>query len=369
MEKRRADLTAMARSGAAVVAIAIVGAACSPVPVGRSDPSTSAVEPSATARSEHSGATSAPSVVRTDPAGANASTPAIAARTTSRSTTSSSSSSSSTSAQRRSTSAERTFTVTVTVDGHPRSAIVHEPASSVGTAMPLLVALHGSSSDGQALEARTGFDRLADRFGFVVVYPNGVGDGTNAASGSWNAGQCCPPASSAGIDDVGFIVELLDQLERSLPIDHRRIYLTGHSNGAMMVQRLACEHAARFAAIASVAGTLGIGRCAPARAVSILEIHGTGDTNVSFSSAMDSLADWRSSDGCGANAHMAIEGSVTTRTWQCQHGADVESVEIAGAEHPWPGSRVAAPTGQVTSTAIDASSVVWSFLSRHVDTG
>jgi polyhydroxybutyrate depolymerase len=246
---------------------------------------------------------------------------------------------------------------------------VHVPPLAAGTAVPLLLAFHGSSSSGEELEARTGFDQLADQSGFVVAYPEGVDDGSDDSSRSWNAGQCCPSASSIGVDDVSFVAALVEQLERTMPIDRRRVYVTGHSNGAMMAQRLGCERADLFAAVASVAGTLGISRCAPSVTLSIIEIHGTNDANVNFGSAMSALAQWRGADGCGTTADVSTAGSVTTSRWQCAHGSDVESIEIAGAQHPWPGARTPAPNGQVTSTAIDATSAVWAFLSQHSRAG
>ena len=135
-----------------------------------------------------------------------------------------------------------TFPMELDSGGDHRSAIVHVPALPFGTSVPLLVVLHGAGSDAARFEAKTGFDQLADLDRFIVVYPDGV---TFGSGRTWNAGQCCPPASTAGVDDVAFISALLDRLEATYPVDVRRVYAVGHSNGAMSAQRLGCEAATR----------------------------------------------------------------------------------------------------------------------------
>jgi polyhydroxybutyrate depolymerase len=141
--------------------------------------------------------------------------------------------------------------------------------------------------------------------------------------------------------------------------------VTGHSSGAMMAQRLACERADRFAAAASVAGSLTSARCSPSAPVSLLEIHGTSDAEVSLASAASAVAAWRTADRCEASAQVVTAGPVTTRAWRCAQGSEVRLVEIAGAQHPWPGARIPPPAGQIASDALDASSVVWGFLANH----
>jgi len=96
-------------------------------------------------------------------------------------------------------------------------------------------------------------DKLADRETFVAVYPNGTGRFGNRLL-TWNAGACCAYAMSNNVDDVGFVRALVTKLTESIPIDRRRIYATGLSNGAMMSHRLAAEAADLIAAIAPVAG-------------------------------------------------------------------------------------------------------------------
>jgi polyhydroxybutyrate depolymerase len=113
-------------------------------------------------------------------------------------------------------------------------------------------------------------DDVADREGFVTVYPDGLG-----VLGTWNGGGCCGYAVQNDVDDVGFVTALLDHLEQALCIDRARVFASGMSNGGIFSHRLACEQSERIAAIAPVAGTLMIESCAPSRSVSVMHIHGS----------------------------------------------------------------------------------------------
>ena len=259
-----------------------------------------------------------------------------------------------------------TVAMTLEVDGHERSAIVHVPALPAGVEVPLVLILHGAGSDGVRFEAKTGYDHLADDDRFIAVYPDGLLLGADgAAARTWNAGRCCGAASTTNAADVTFLTALVDQLEVTYPVDVHRVYAVGHSNGAMMAQRLGCEDASRFAAIASVAGSLELPTCTPATPVAMMEIHGTADSQVSIGSAVQAVAAWRDADACTTTASVVTAGVVTTQTWDCAQDATVRLVEIAGADHPWPGGLTPPPNGQTASDALDASAVTWTFLSAH----
>src|SRR5262245_5566428 len=122
--------------------------------------------------------------------------------------------------------------------GRQRHYLLHVPPETADRGpLPVLVALHAGGSSASQLEHYAGLDRIADREHFAVVYPEGIGRHLL----SWNAGDCCGDASAQGVDDVGFILHLLGDVARRLPVDHTRVYVTGHSNGAMMAHRLAAE--------------------------------------------------------------------------------------------------------------------------------
>jgi polyhydroxybutyrate depolymerase len=248
-----------------------------------------------------------------------------------------------------------------------------------GGAVPLVVVLHGGAGSGAQAERAYGWNAAADRDGFVVAYPDGVGR-------SWNAGPgCCGPATRDGADDVGFLEDVVAAVSRGVPIDESRVRVTGMSNGAMMAYRLACDSTV-FTAIAPVAGMV-IGDCPHPAPVPVLHIHGTADDSVPWAggpgkrdnggagrvpiridgpAVPDMIAAWRAAASCAAPTE-TVSGPVTTSIAACPAGRTIELISIAGAGHQWPGATPANPA--ITerlgldppSTALDATAVIAQF--------
>lgn len=115
-----------------------------------------------------------------------------------------------------------------------------------------------------------GLNAVTDPRGWLVVAPDGIDH-------RWHDGR---EDIADGIDEVAFIRQLIDDVARRAPVDLDRVFATGISNGAMMSGRLACEVSDRIAAVAQVAGTLGVATeaaCRPSRPVSVLVVAGTAD--------------------------------------------------------------------------------------------
>jgi polyhydroxybutyrate depolymerase len=143
-----------------------------------------------------------------------------------------------------------------------RTFTVYVPASfDKSVQMPAIIALHGRGTTGKGMMiiTRKGFNRLADKDGFLVVYPDGI-------ELNWNDGrkdeETNDRAHRENIDDVGFLSALIDIMIAEYNTDPQRIYITGISNGAMMAYRLACELSQRIAAIALLTGIFhNLGEC------------------------------------------------------------------------------------------------------------
>jgi polyhydroxybutyrate depolymerase len=111
--------------------------------------------------------------------------------------------------------------------GFRRSYRWHLPEGYDGrTPLPLVVAIHGAFSGAKAFERETGFSALADREGFIVAYPNGIG--LFGLLRHWNSGHCCGKARKDDIDDVGFVATVIDQISERLLVDRGRIYVVGY---------------------------------------------------------------------------------------------------------------------------------------------
>ena len=167
----------------------------------------------------------------------------------------------------------------------------------------------------------TGFNAIAEKEGFIVVYPDGLGMLPNDLH-EWNSGTI-EDALQKGYDDVDFITQLVSHLENTYAINTSRIYVTGNSNGAMMSYRMAGQDSQIFAAMASVAGTIG-GKPTPTSSlytiptpsspVAVIEFHGLLDQNVPYHggyptsgfevgkrwdlSVNNTVNFWVSNDGC-----------------------------------------------------------------------
>lgn len=267
-------------------------------------------------------------------------------------------------------------------DGLARTFRVHVPPSHDGTTpLPLLLMFHGGGGSGRQFEeASSGMSPIADREGFIAVYPDGTG-----RIQTWNGGGCCGSAVMDGVDDVGFTRALLDHLEAELCIDRLRVHASGMSNGAIMSHRLACELADRIASVAPIAGTEMSPTCTPSRRVAVMHVHGSADGHVPFAGGMGcgpagvaftsvpaTMERRRVLNGCATTTSTTFQqGDGTCQGYDgCADGADVVLCTIAGGGHSWPGGAppaglVACPGNGGQSSTFIASEVVWSFLSAH----
>src|SRR5512134_2238968 len=198
----------------------------------------------------------------------------------------------------------------LTHGGRARSALLHVPPQAAQERpLPVVLNFHGASDDARSHQQYVGMDRLADRAGFVVVYPNGTGPLPDRLL-TWNAGACCGPAQLEQVDDVGFVRALLEELPRHLQVDSARVYATGLSNGAMLAYRLAVEAPERFAAIAPVAGGMAAKLSAPRAPIPLLHIHSVDDPLVRYAGGLGppfSPAETRA-------AHADVEGTLARWT-------------------------------------------------------
>ncbi|RYG88563.1 hypothetical protein EON77_00425, partial [bacterium] len=174
----------------------------------------------------------------------------------------------------------------LTFGGLNRTYLLVVPKNPKPGPLPVVIALHGVTSNATTMAAMTELQKYADRDGFIGLVPNGSG----GLSG-WNAGWIDLSAGKA--DDVGFVRTILDRTEKELPVDKRRVFVLGHSNGAFLANAVAADLGDRCAAFASVAGSIGLKTGAripePKAPVSALFIHGLADPVVSYDGTVQAL--------------------------------------------------------------------------------
>lgn len=219
---------------------------------------------------------------------------------------------------------------------------------------PLVIMLHGYSVNGGTEEFYLGLTAESDLRGFLYVYPTGTID--SGGRPFWNATDACCNFDHSPIDDSAYISSIIAGVEEQYNVDRKRIYIVGHSNGAFMAHRLACDHANQIAAIVSLAGAQwdDVTRCDPSKAVSILQIHGSADNTIKYNggsigtnvypSAATTIADWVGLNGCNPTPDLSsppldldssLAGDETTveRFGGCDNGSGVELWTINGGAH------------------------------------
>jgi polyhydroxybutyrate depolymerase len=228
-----------------------------------------------------------------------------------------------------------------TTDG--RDVNVFVPASYTGAApVPLVVDMHGFTSNNTSQQNVSGWDDLATTRGFIVAYPQGI-------SNSWNAqGQCC---GSSTANDVQFIRNVVANIRSSANIDANRIYATGLSNGGSMTHTLACQAADLFAAASAVSfglsggsGTIStiVAACNPSVPIPVVHFHGTADGTVDYNGGVldslggpDSLEAWRQIQSCStASTTTQVTPETSCRTHAgCDGGVSVSLCSVQGGAH------------------------------------
>ncbi|MGC9472171.1 MAG: alpha/beta hydrolase family esterase [Bacteroidales bacterium] len=276
-------------------------------------------------------------------------------------------------------------------EGRERTFLVYEPASwNKNEPLALLYCLHGGGGTDRGMISLTNgrFNELAEQYGFLVVYPQGVDRG-------WNDGRegDHSTAASENIDDVGFFRTLSQELKKKYPVNEERVFTCGISNGGFMSNRLACELPELVSGAALVTATMGkeyASMCRPAAGVDILLINGTDDPLVPWEggpvrvlgrkrgevlSTPEAVRRWVEINGCDAvpviehipDRDPGDGTTVVRHRYPHPEGThEVVLLEVRGGGHTWPGGRQYLGERLIgkTSRDINACDMIWEFFSR-----
>ncbi len=245
---------------------------------------------------------------------------------------------------------------------HRRRIREHWPSGTGQSGLlPVVLVLHGAFSTGRQMDAWGEWSVLAEREGFGVVFPEGIG--LFGLLQHWNAGHCCGRAARKDWDDIAFLDAVIDYLCTRPDVDSRRIMMVGFSNGGMMVHHYAAMRPERLAAAAVVSGALnslespGSSPWNPseqAARVPMLLMHGTADAVVpiaggmpldgrnerNYSSLDDAVDFWaRVNQAVVPSERIMRQGdAVLEETYRDRNGRDVVAVyRIEKWGHQWPG--------------------------------
>jgi polyhydroxybutyrate depolymerase len=271
--------------------------------------------------------------------------------------------------------------------GTTRTYVIHLPATygKHKQRVPLVLAFHGGGGRSGRFETLSRLSEKADKEGFVVVYPDGMLSQGALSIRTWNAGKCCNPKASLGrqADDVGFVSALIDELAKTYRIDTKRVYATGHSNGAMFCYRLACELSNKIAAIAPNAGTIQLQQpCQPARVVPVIHFQSKLDKNVPYQGGFGTRGisnQWNPSVDSTLSVFANLTpGKPTRQTVETtpvytyyrwvksdQDTSPIECYLTEDGGHSWPGGNQGAVLSSDPPSVLSANDLMWAFFKRY----
>ena len=248
-----------------------------------------------------------------------------------------------------------------------RTYRVHVPAGyRPDRAAPAVLLLHGNGGSAADLDDVSGLSELADRRGVLAVYPQGIAVG--AGRPFWAAAG----RVEAGVDDLRFTTDLLDDLQGRLCVDPAQVSAAGFSAGGGVTALMACDLAGRVASVAIISGALYTepGACRPSRSIPVLAIHGTNDEVVPYGGRRPTvewplpmpalptwLTEWATRDGCPGDPAVFLDtAEVSGVRWSgCRDGAEVVHYRINGGSHQAPRTIAGRPIAQV----------LWDFFAAH----
>ena len=235
-----------------------------------------------------------------------------------------------------------------------RTYILNVPKNS-NDKLPLVVALHGSGGNGLEFQAFSGLDSEE----FITAYPNGSGFPTD-----WAGGECC--GNSLNTDDVGFIRDLIVEVEANYNVDTSRVFIIGFSSGGIMAYRLGCELSEYVTGIGVHSGTIEFSECAPDYPVSLIHIHGDEDLvvpleggeglfdTVLFAPAETGVKTYVVVDGCSSES-LVVSEKVKQQLWDnCSRNTAVSFVTVSEQGHGW-----------FNSDSFSSTKTMVDFLSAH----
>ena len=277
-------------------------------------------------------------------------------------------------------------------EGVEREYIIHVP-ENLNQDSPIVFVIHGYTGSAEGIAAYTGMNNIAEREGFIAVYPQGTIDSNGNTF--FNVGYEFNDDSP--INDVSFIRELVRSISQEFNLKRKKAFATGMSNGGDMSYLLACTSSDLFKAVAPVAGVLMKGlkdSCELTSPVPIFEIHGTADKISLFEGDLNNEEGWgayydlSSTIDFFAERYQLTNKSVKQitskesgadydiffeRHWSDDLEEEVWMYRIEDGRHVWPGIKLNWWNNPLAwfyfgsgNEDINASEEVWAFFKKYL---
>jgi len=264
---------------------------------------------------------------------------------------------------------------TMNHEGLEREYILYKPKNFSENG-PLVMMLHGYSSNNNNLLSYSKMNAIADQNGFMICYPQGaITYLTNQSH--WNANL-----QMSDVNDIDFLSDLVIEIQKQFKVSKENVFVAGMSNGGFMSYTLGCERSDIFKAVASVTGTMSgydWENCSPEYKIPVMQISGTIDRTVPWDGTMntafgwggaphilDVMEFWSDLNACKKDELINIpdidksDNSTVSLTKKKggSYNNEVWFYKIEGGGHDWPGAW--------GNKDIDASEEIWKFFDLHI---
>jgi polyhydroxybutyrate depolymerase len=270
----------------------------------------------------------------------------------------------------------------ITHNGYDRPYLIYRPAHLPPHPAAVFM-LGGITSTAQFTSQEFGWTELADKNGFLVVFPEPMRtDLTRPAEGKENITFWEMKGSrthilapgSLPVDDDGYLIAVLNDVLRRDHADRSQVYFAGFSSGSGMVQLFASRHPHDVSGVVAVATPLMDPPATLAKPVPILYIHGDEDEQfTAFETNSPHFATtphgnwvtWGYLDGCRKQTAKKMPWGIQLAWQGCPHNVPVIADFVAGVGHLWEGS-VSASRDQkhAPPVALDFTAMAWHFFAQ-----
>ena len=264
---------------------------------------------------------------------------------------------------------------TMNHEGLEREYILYKPKNFSENG-PLVMMLHGYSSNNNNLLSYSKMNAIADQNGFMICYPQGaITYLTNQSH--WNANL-----QMSDVNDIDFLSDLVTEIQKQYKVSKENVFVAGMSNGGFMSYTLGCERSDIFKAVASVTGTMSgydWENCSPEYKIPVMQISGTIDRTVPWDGTMNTAFGWGGAphilevmefwsdlNACTKDELINFpdidksDNSTVSLTKKKggSYNNEVWFYKIEGGGHDWPGAW--------GNKDIDASEEIWKFFDSHI---
>jgi polyhydroxybutyrate depolymerase len=256
-----------------------------------------------------------------------------------------------------------------------RSFVYYVPKTlDPNTPAPVVIAPHGYTMSGEQMFGITGYAQLADREGFIAIFPDG-----GVGAGPWNVGLgiCGNGTFVNGINnDQAFVDAMIDFAAQDRCVDRDHVFMNGFSMGGYFSNETGCVNPKIKGIAPHSGGTHDLGRCID-RPLPVLIQHFNPDTLISYNCGVEARNKWARRNGCElANPEVEqIKGGRCEYYKGCREGGQVAMCTfneplLGGGEmlrgHGWAGG-FKAGGGDLFSIPgpANASELSWNFFKKY----